>query len=64
MILITLALIAGFLTTSAFFYGGRLVLHWLEIPDSPQAIARLASPTGSELLPASALEGEKGHGPL
>ena len=57
MILITLALIAVLLTISVFFYGGQLVLHWLETPDSPQAIARFASRTGSKVTPASAFEG-------
>jgi hypothetical protein len=38
MVLILVVLLAGLLSITAFFYGGQMVLQWLEMPDSPQAL--------------------------
>jgi hypothetical protein len=39
---IFLALLGAVAVITAFFYGGALVLHWLEVPDSPQTLAMAA----------------------
>lgn len=62
--IIALALIAVLLTITAFFYGGQLVLHWLETPDSRQAIACLENRTGLQVTPASVLEESPSSGAL
>jgi hypothetical protein len=36
---VLLALLGGLVAITMAFYGGALVLRWLEMPDSPQALA-------------------------
>jgi len=33
--------LGGLLAITIFFYGGQMLLHWLETPDPPQALAGL-----------------------
>jgi hypothetical protein len=40
-----LVLLGGLLTITIFFYGGQVLLHWLEVADSPQALASFVKPT-------------------
>lgn len=41
-LILFLVLVAGLLAITIFFYGGELVLHWLEKPASSQALASSA----------------------
>ena len=49
MVLILVALLVGLLSITAFFYGGQMVLQWLEMPDSPQALGSFVGQAGSKL---------------
>jgi hypothetical protein len=45
-VLITfLVLLSGLLTVTIFFYGGQVLLHWLEMAAPPQALASFVRPT-------------------
>jgi hypothetical protein len=54
MTLIMITLIAGLLSITAFFYGGHLVLQWLEMADSPGAGGSFAGRPGPKLAVAHA----------
>jgi hypothetical protein len=47
MILLLLFIMGGMLTITISFYGGKMILHWLEMPDSAQALASFVKPIDS-----------------
>jgi hypothetical protein len=49
-----LVLLAALAAITVFFYGGALVLRWLEEPDSRQALANSAEQTAQKRRSASA----------
>jgi len=56
MMIILLVVMIGLLTVTIFFYAGQQALHWLEMPDSPQALASfVVHPQTSGMHPADAV---------
>jgi hypothetical protein len=49
-----LVLLGALAAITVFFYGGALVLRWLEAPDSRQALANDAEQTAQKRRSASA----------
>jgi hypothetical protein len=51
-----IALLGGLLAITIFFYGGQMVLHWLEMPASPQALAGFRRQTAPGFTNADAAD--------
>ncbi len=47
LIFFLLFVMGGMLIITVLFYGGKIILHWLEMPDSAQALASFVKPTDS-----------------